>query len=99
VRSIWWPTDRRCRSIRGTYPAAPAHLEALSNTLGSAATFMRDAIDQASSLGDEVTADILVGATRAIDKLHGMVRAHRSVEAVATAEHAPRERKPEATAH
>lgn len=90
------------RSSLPEYPrhlsGAAAHLEALSTALGTTATSMRDAIDQASSLGDEVTVDIFVGATRAIDKLHWMVRAHTSVEAAAGAEHAPRERKPEPTA-
>ena len=75
-----------------------AHLDALSLALGAAASSMREAIDQASSLGDEVTADIFVGATRAIDKLHWMVRAHSSALPAAGAERAPREPKSEETA-
>lgn len=90
------------RSSLPDYPrqisGATAHLEALSAALGAAATSMREAIDQASSLGDEVTVDIFVGATRAIDKLHWMVRAHGPAQPTAGAEAAPRERKPEAAA-
>ncbi len=38
---------------------------------------MREAIDRADGLGDQVTVDTFVGATRAIEKLRWMVRAHR----------------------
>lgn len=75
-----------------------AHVDALSKALDAAATSMREAIDQASSLGDEVTVDIFVGATRAIDKLHWMVRAHGSEQPTAAAQAAAPERKPETTA-
>ncbi len=76
-----------------------AHLEALAKALDAAGTSMRDAIDQSSDLGDEVTADIFVGATRAIDKLHWMVQAHVMGQPAAPApERAAPERKPEAAA-
>jgi starvation-inducible DNA-binding protein len=74
-----------------------AHLEALSGALDAAGTSMRDAIDQAASLGDEVTVDIFVGATRAIDKLHWMVRAHSKGQPAQEAGHAAREPKSERT--
>jgi starvation-inducible DNA-binding protein len=71
---------------------ADAHLEALSNALGASAISMRDAIDESSRLGDEVTADIFVGATRAIDKLLWMVRAHSSRQPASWTEQASRDR-------
>jgi starvation-inducible DNA-binding protein len=90
------------RSSLPDYPrqlsGGAAHLDALSLALGAAGSSMREAIDQASNLGDEVTVDIFVGATRAIDKLHWMVRAHSSAQPAAGAEHAPREPRSEATA-
>ena len=90
------------RSSLPEYPrqitGGTAHLEALSNAMDSCATAMRDAIDQASSLGDEVTVDIFVGATRAIDKLLWMVRAHGTEQPAPRPEHAPAERKPETSA-
>ncbi len=73
----------------------PAHLEVLSKALEAAGSSMREAIDQATSLGDQVTADIFVGATRAIDKLHWMVGAHGTAEH-ARPEHVPTQQKPEA---
>ena len=63
-----------------------AHVDALTSSLAACATSMRDAIDQASHLGDEVTADIFVEATRAIDKLHWMVRAHGGAQPAAPCE-------------
>jgi starvation-inducible DNA-binding protein len=90
------------RSSLPDYPrrlsGSAAHIDALSLGLGAAASSMRGAIDQASSLGDEVTVDIFVGATRAIDKLHWMVRAHSSAQPAAGTEHAPREPRSETTA-
>lgn len=75
-----------------------AHLELLSNALTAAATSMREAIDQASSLGDEVTADIFVGATRELDKLHWMVSAHGREERAARLEQIPARQKAETPA-
>jgi starvation-inducible DNA-binding protein len=90
------------RSSLPEYPrqlsGGAAHLEVLSEALGAASTSMREAIDQASSLGDEVTADIFVGAAREIDKLHWMVRAHGAGQPSAGAEHVAREPQPEAAA-
>lgn len=87
------------RSSLPEYPrqlsGGAAHIEALSKVLAAAATPMREAIDQAASLGDEVTVDIFVGATRAIDKLHWLVRAHVAEQPSARPEHAPTERRPE----
>ena len=75
-----------------------AHVDALSRALEAAGTSMREAIDQADSLGDQVTVDIFVGATRAIDKLHWMVRAHTTEQPTAAAQPTATERKPEAAA-
>ncbi len=75
-----------------------AHVDALSKALDAAGTSMREAIDQADSLGDQVTVDIFVGATRAIDKLHWMVQAHSTEQQAAGTQRAPVERKPEPTA-
>jgi starvation-inducible DNA-binding protein len=90
------------RSALPEYPrrisGGAAHVEALSGALGAAAACMRDAIDQASSLGDEVTVDIFVGATRVLDKLHWMVRAHTAEEPASGAERVSREPQPEASA-
>lgn len=74
-----------------------AHVEALSNALSIAATSMREAIDEASRLGDEVTLDILVGATRAIDKLHWLVQAHDAEPLPTRPEQVPSERKRESS--
>lgn len=95
----------RMASERSSLPEYPrqlpaggaAHVDALSEALATAATSMREAIDQSSSLGDQVTADIFTEVTRAIDKQLWMVRAHGKVQpASARPEHAPRERKSEA---
>jgi starvation-inducible DNA-binding protein len=75
-----------------------AHIDALAKALDAAGTSMREAIDQADSLGDQVTVDIFVGVTREIDKLHWMVRAHSLEQPSAGAEQARPERKPEPTA-
>jgi starvation-inducible DNA-binding protein len=75
-----------------------AHLEALSNALDVSANNMRDAIDEASRLEDEVSADIFVGATRAIDKLLWMVRAHTAARPASWTEQPSRERKSGSTA-
>jgi starvation-inducible DNA-binding protein len=75
-----------------------AHLDALANALVAAAELMRGSIKQAATLGDEVTVDIFVGATRAIDKLAWMVRAHGVEHRASGPEHAPPERKPGTTA-
>lgn len=89
------------RSSLPEYPREPggsaAHVEALSKALASAATSMREAIDQSDGLGDPVTVDILTGATRAIEKLLWMVRAHGTVETATRHDHAPAERKSETT--
>jgi starvation-inducible DNA-binding protein len=92
----------RMASERSSLPEYPhqisggaAHVEALSNAMTAAADAMRRAIDESSNAGDQVSADIFVGATRAIDKLLWMVRAH-VVQGAPRPEHVPTERKPEA---
>jgi starvation-inducible DNA-binding protein len=87
------------RSSLPEYPkqlsTGSAHLEALSSSLAVAATSMRHAIEQADNLGDEVTVDILVAASRAIEKLLWMVRAHGQPVEPRWADQAAADRKPE----
>jgi starvation-inducible DNA-binding protein len=73
----------RMVSARTSLPEMPREgtggevwVEALTRSLGIAGASMREAIDQSSDLGDQVTSDIFTGAARTIDKLTWMVRAH-----------------------
>jgi starvation-inducible DNA-binding protein len=89
------------RSSLPQYPnqlsSGAAHLEALSKSLVVAATNMKQAIEEADTLRDEVTVDILVGASRAIEKLAWMVRAHGETVKPTWAEPSAPDRKPEST--
>jgi starvation-inducible DNA-binding protein len=95
----------RMAAERSTLPEYPshlstgaAHLEALSKGLDAAATNMSESVDQAANIGDEVSLDILVGASRVIEKLFWMVRAHGEAIEPTWGEHAAPDRKPKAAA-
>lgn len=56
----------------------PAHADALSNAIAAFNASARAAIDETDDLGDAVTADMLTGITRGLDKQLWFVEAHVS---------------------
>lgn len=63
------------------YPASAAgwaaHVDALTTSMADFAGKCREAIDAASKLGDQVTADVLTEVTREMDKQVWFVESHR----------------------
>ena len=68
------------RSSLPEYPLQAAdghsHVEALSTALATFGKSARKAIDQASELGDQDTADLFTGVSRGVDKWLWFVEAH-----------------------
>jgi starvation-inducible DNA-binding protein len=65
------------------YPPAVdgrSHLEAIANALATVARGTREAILQATELGDQATADLLTEITRELDKQLWMVESHLQAE-------------------
>jgi len=56
------------------------HVDALSTALATAGKLVRAAIDEAAALGDADAADLLTGASRAIDLKLWFVEAHHQAE-------------------
>lgn len=63
-----------------TIKTGPEHVNALSESLAQCAKSIRQAIDQATTAGDAVTADLFTGIGGEIDKLLWFVEAHVQAE-------------------
>jgi starvation-inducible DNA-binding protein len=60
--------------------AGANHVEALSTALATYGKYIRAGIDTTAELGDAITADLLTGVGRGIDKWLWMVEAHRQAD-------------------
>ncbi len=68
------------KSRLGEYPldiiASQDHVDALSSALAKFNSYARKGIDETSAIGDAVTADMLTGITRGLDKQLWFVESH-----------------------
>lgn len=72
--------EAACASSLAEYPVSASsgaeHVDALSTSLATYGTSLRDAIDAADKLGDQNTADLFTEVSRGIDKLLWFVESH-----------------------